>query len=54
VQIPDGSWRTVATWSASGPTTDGLSTVTSIPRQDIRAVEIRLPGEKTALAAVRL
>jgi hypothetical protein len=54
VQTPDGSWRTVATWSGSGKEADGLSTVTSIPRQDIRAVEIRLPGERTALAAVRL
>jgi hypothetical protein len=54
VQIPDGSWRTLATWSASGKGADGLSTVTSIPRQDIRAVEIRLPDSKSALAAVRL
>jgi hypothetical protein len=54
VQIPDGSWRTVATWSASGKGADGLSTVTSIARQDIRAVEIRLPDSKAALAAVRL
>jgi anti-sigma factor RsiW len=56
VQTKDGAWSTVATWSGrgSGTTVDGLSTVTSIPRQDIRAVEIRLPGEKTALAAVRL
>jgi hypothetical protein len=54
VQVPDGSWRTVATWSASSTTTDRLSTVTSIPRQDIRAVEIRLPDSKSALASVRL
>lgn len=54
VQTSDGAWRTVATWSASGDEADGLSTVTSIPRQDIRAVEIRLPGATTALAAVRL
>jgi Putative zinc-finger len=56
VQTPDGSWRTVATWSGSGSgkEADGLSTVTSIPRQDIRAVEIRLPEAKTALASVRL
>jgi hypothetical protein len=54
VQVPDGSWRTVATWTASGNDADGLSTVTSIRRQDIRAVEIRLPGERTALAAVTL
>lgn len=54
VQTPDGSWRTVATWSAGGRASDRLSTVTSIREQDIRAVEIRLPGAKTALAAVRL
>jgi hypothetical protein len=54
VQTPDGAWRTVATWSGSGTETDGLSTVTSVRRQDIRAIEIRLPGERTALAAVRL
>lgn len=54
VQVPDGSWRTVATWSAGGNGTSGLSTVTSIRRQDIRAVEIRLPNERTALAAVTL
>jgi hypothetical protein len=54
VQTPDGAWSTVATWSASGDGADALSTVTSIPRQDIRAVEIRLPGARTALAAVTL
>jgi predicted anti-sigma-YlaC factor YlaD len=54
VQDSSGAWRTVATWSASGQQADGLSTVTSIRRQDIRAIEIRLPGATTALAAVRL
>ena len=54
VQTSDGGWRTIATWSGSGQGADGLSTVTSIRRQDIRAVEIRLPGKTTALAAVRL
>lgn len=54
VQVPDGSWRTVATWSANGNDGARLSTVTSIRRQDIRAVEIRLPGERAALAAVTL
>jgi len=54
VRTTDGDWKTVATWTAGGKDADGLSTVTSIRREDIRAVQIRLPDSPAALASADL
>jgi len=50
----DGTTQTVGSWTASGADARGLSASTDIPRDDIRSVQVRLRGERGALAVVTL
>jgi hypothetical protein len=50
----DGTTQTVGSWTAAGADARGLSASTDIPRDEIESVQVRLRGERGALAVVRL
>ncbi|MBA8989407.1 hypothetical protein FHW23_000639 [Curtobacterium pusillum] len=50
----DGTDVTVASWSASGRRAEGLAAATDVPLASIASVEVRLHGERRALASVAL
>ncbi|MCS6548371.1 zf-HC2 domain-containing protein [Curtobacterium flaccumfaciens pv. flaccumfaciens] len=50
----DGSTQTVGSWTAAGADARGLSASTDIPRDEIESVQVRLRGERGALAVVTL
>ncbi|PYY51516.1 hypothetical protein DEJ17_16815 [Curtobacterium sp. MCSS17_011] len=50
----DGTTQTVGSWTAAGADARGLSASTDIPRDDIESVQVRLRGERGALAVVTL
>jgi hypothetical protein len=50
----DGTTQTVGSWTAAGADARGLSASTDIPRDEIKSVQVRLRGERGALAVVEL